>query len=76
MWTKTEVGLCSFILRVYIRNVIRAKFYFVQLSPVNCGKLGQSRSRVSESGPIMSACLCQIVYTWLHMCVCGDVEGG
>lgn len=24
----------------------------------------------------MSACLCQIVYTWLHLCVCGDVEDG
>ena len=52
------------------------KFYFAKLSPVNCGEFGQSWSRVSESGPIMSACLCQIVYTWLHMCVCGDVEGG
>lgn len=44
--------------------------------PVNCREFVQSRSRVSESGPIMSACLCQIVYTWLHMCVCEDMEGG
>lgn len=54
----------------------RVKFYFAKLSPVNCGEFGQSWSRVTEFGPIMSACLCQIVYTWLHMSVCGDVEGG
>lgn len=52
------------------------KFYFAQLSSVNFGEFGQSQSWVSKSGPIMSACLCQIVYTWLHMCVCGVVDGG
>lgn len=44
------------------------KFYFAKLfPPVSCAEFGQSWSWISESGPIMSACLCQIVYTWLHM---------
>lgn len=65
MWKKTEVGLCSFILRVYIRNVIRAKFYFVQLSPVNCGKLGQSRYRRSAQ-----LCLPASVRLFIPGCTC------
>ncbi len=78
-WWLSVLGrkMCLFILWVQIRNVIRrSKVLLCQTLPVNCGELGRSWSGVTESGPIMSACLCQIVYTWLHMCVCGDVEGG
>lgn len=43
-------------------------FFFVQLSTVSSRKFSQS----GESGPITSSCHCQIVCTWLHMCVgCG-----